>query len=311
MCPPRLQVSLQFLKDFGAVEQQSDGSVAVLQLGKTLNRLPLSLELGLSLVAAVHYKCSIEVAMIACIVAEGGYKVFTRVRSEAGHQAFPASSLKQQRASDGDHLVYLDIFSAWMQFPDPKQQQTWCHDNNLSMTVLQRASVLLSALHEAMQASNIALVAFEPALDTELSADTQLSQAVRKSLCAGHLRQLAKLAAPSSLQEGFWLAHQYATHPCKVQLHRSSALTDHTAAAMVLYSKQSGWAGSEMDIRDVSSLQPEWITDIPREVDFCSQALVENFSALMAEMNRRTFKTSLDLVPQVCYVQHPAAQLPL
>ena len=299
MSRPSLQQSVEFLLDFGAVQKQSNDKLVVSELGHSLNKLPLPLELGLSLVAAVQYQCSAEVAMIACLIAEGGHKVFNQVRSEAGRQSFPPSSLKQRRAQEGDHVVYLDIFVAWSQQLGYMQQQQWCQDNGLSMTVLQRATVLHDTLLQAMQTSNIALTDVQPSFYLEGVANEQLSQAVRKSLCAGHLRQLAQLASSTDLQEGFWLTHQYTTQPCKVQLHRSSALTDCSAAKMVVYSQQSGWEGSDKDIRDVSALQPEWIAEVTAAVSFGNTDLASKFALVMDQMTKSTFETVLELVPQV------------
>ena len=276
MCRPSLDRSKENLIKLGALKEDSAGKLALTDIGEILVHMPVEIEMGLSIIAAVNLQCSEEVARVACMVATGGSRVFQQAQASG---AFAAQS--------GDHETYLNVFEAWL--ANHKSQQ-WCSQQGLHSAVLEAADDILRKVHRVMGQHLLPAVQF-PGNDSR-----QRAEAVLQSLCAGYFRQLASAADPTDSKAGFWLVEDYDTNPKAVALHRGSVLSNKSQIHTVLFGQQLATGNGDKLLACVSQVQPQWVVQAA-----CGDgAAVQNAQAAKA-MERNEYHVPVMPFPTVWF----------
>lgn len=91
-CRSSLECSKQHLLQVGAVTADAAGHLSATRLGHLLAALPLRIEFGISILAAMQHQCSLEVAIIACMATRGGNRVFQH-SAQSSESEFAAVSV--------------------------------------------------------------------------------------------------------------------------------------------------------------------------------------------------------------------------
>ena len=241
--------------------------------------MPVQIEMGLSIIAAVGRQCSEEVARIACMVATGGSRVFRQTQGQS-----QASSIFA--AQSGDHETYLNIFEAWL--ANHKSQQ-WCDQQGLHSAVLEAADEILRKVHRVMGQNLLPAVQF-PGKDS-----SQRSKAILQSLCAGYFRQLASAADPTDSKAGFWLVEDYDTNPKAAGLHKGSVLLNTSPIHTVLFGQQLAAGNGEKLLACVSRVEDlQWVVQAASGDGLA----VQNAQAVKA-MERKEYHVSVTPFPTV------------
>lgn len=276
LCRPILECSKQHLLKLDAVKEGPPGQLSVTDVGRMLTAMPMDIELGLSIVAAVKLGCSEELAIIASMATVAGSRVFARGQSPSA-SPFAAKS--------GDHETYLNVFEAWL---DNDKDPEWCQQQGLMAVSLEAADELLSKVHQAMGRNKL------PAL--QFSGRARLrSAAIVQSLCSGYFHQLATAADLSSPKKGFWLVDQGQVNPRLASLHRSSVLNAQSGVTMVLFTQATAFADGKQMLCGVSKVEPAWALEA---ASFNGDTLQGLQQALEA-MERTEYSVSLTALPEV------------
>ena len=283
-CRPSLDRSKEHLIKLGALKEDAAGKLATTNVGEILVHMPVQIEMGLSIIAAVNHQCSEEVARIACMVATGGSRVFRQGQQGQGQSsgAFAAQS--------GDHVTYLNVFEAWL--ANHKSQQ-WCDQQGLHSAVLEAADEILHKVHRVMGQHLLPTVQF-PGNDS-----TQRSEAILQSLCAGHFRQLASAADPTDSKLGFWLVEDYESNPKAAGLHRGSVLLNTSQIHTVLFGQQLATGNGEKLLACVSQVDPQWVVQAASG----DGAALQNAQAVKA-MERKEYHVPVMPFPTVGCLPH-------
>ena len=214
------------------------------QLGQVLVSLPISIEFGISIVAAVQHKCSREVAIIACMATAAGNRVF-QPKSQPTQSVFAAKS--------GDPETYLNVHQAWIQ---SGKSSVWCKQHQLEESAIAAADDMLKRVLAAMARCNLAVLQLSNTADP-----VQRSGAIMQSLTTGFFQQTATAASQTMAQGRFFVTDQYMTSPTEAVLHDRSSLSaaDGNAVEMVLYFDRILTAGGRHILAGVGKIQPAWV----------------------------------------------------
>ena len=272
-----MESSKQHLLKLGAISEDTPGKLSATDVGHMLTALPVSLELGLSIVAAVKLECSEELAIIASVATAAGGRIFSR-----GQKA----SASRFAAQSGDHETYLNVFEAWL---DNDKDPQWCQQEGLVPVALESADELLRKVHQAMGRTSL------PALEFPSTRRSQRSAAILQSLCSGYLHQLATAADNSNSKKGFWLVDEGQVNPRLATLHRASVLNGQSNVAMVLFSEASAFSDGKQMLCGVSKVEPDWAL---QAASFSGGSLEDLRQALEA-MTREEYSIPLPEMPQV------------
>lgn len=207
--------------------------------------MPVQIEMGLSIMAAVSRQCSEEVARIACMIATGGSRVFRQTQGQSQSQASKAFA-----AQSGDHETYLNVFEAWLA---NQKSREWCSQQGLHSAVLEAADEILRKVHRVMGQNQL------PAVHFSGNDSSQRSTAIMQSLCAGYFRQLASAADPTDSAAGFWLVEDYDTNPKAAGLVRGSVLQNTSPVHTVLFGQQLATGNGNKVLACVSQVDPQWV----------------------------------------------------
>ena len=239
-----MESSKQHLLKLGAVTEATGGHLTATQLGQVLVSLPISIEFGISIVAAVQHKCSREVAVIACMATAAGNRVFQ-------HNCQPTQSVFA--AKSGDPEMYLNVYQAWIQ---NSKSSVWCRQHQLVESALVAAQDMLGRVLEAMARCNLAV------MQLSITGDpVQRSNAIMQSLTTGFFQQTATAASQSDADGRFFVTDQYLTSPTHAVLHNRSSLSaaDGNAIGMILYFDHILTANGRHILAGVGKIQPAWV----------------------------------------------------
>lgn len=282
MCRPSLARSREHLLKLGALKEVSPGKLALTEAGQVLVNMPLEVEMGFSILAADRQQCSEEVAIIGCMAAAGGTRVF---RSGKGT---PPPSQSPFAAQSGDHETYLNVYEAWL---SNNQSQSWCDQHGLFSPVLEAASETLSKVHRVMGQHMLAPQQHPG------GKSPHRSTAILQSLCAGYFRQLASAADPNDTKAGFWLVEDYDVNPKAAMLYRPSVLTDKSQVQTVLFGEQMAAGNGQNLLMHVSQVEPQWVVQGAAGGSSAAIAAVQ----AVRTMQRQEYHVPVTPFPQVIY----------
>ena len=243
-CRSSLESSKQHLLKLGAVTEAAGGHLTATQLGQVLASLSITIEFGISIVAAVQHGCSQEVATIACMATAAGNRVFQTI-CQPTQSAFAAKS--------GDAETYLNLYQAWLQ---SGKSHAWCSQHRLVQSAFVAAEDMLKRVLAAMARCNLAVIQLNGT-----STPSHRSDAIMQSLTTGFFRQTATAASQTNAQGRFFVTDQYLTSPTAAVLHNRSSLSaaDGNAIGMVLYFDRTLTAGGQHILAGVGRIQPAWV----------------------------------------------------
>lgn len=254
--------------------------------------------MGLSIIAANGRQCSEEVAIIGCMAAAGGTRVFRAGQGTTHPSKTPFA------APSGDHETYLNVYEAWL---SNNKSQQWCDQHGLHSPLLEAASEALSKVHRVMGQHMLVPQQF-PGSDM-----SQRSEAILQSLCAGYFRQLASAADPNDPKGGFWLVEDYDVNPKAAALYRSSVLSNQQDVHTVLFGEQMGIAtrqtsnsqaaGSQQPAFEnllvhVSKVEPSWVVQGAAGTSGAALGIAQ----AVRNMERQEYKIRVTPFPQVSYI---------
>lgn len=239
-----MECSKQHLLKLGAVTEASGGHLTATQLGQVLVSLPISIEFGISIVAAVQHQCSHEVAIIACLATAAGNRVFQ-------HNCQPVQSVFA--AKSGDPETYLNVYQAWIH---NGKSSAWCMQHQLVESALVAADGMLGRVLAAMARCSLAVMQLSSTADP-----VQRSSAIMQSLTTGFFQQTATAASQTDAQGRFFVSDQYLTSPTEAVLHNKSSLSaaNGNAIGMVLYFDRILTAGGRHILAGVGKIQSAWV----------------------------------------------------
>ena len=207
--------------------------------------LPVSIEFGINIAAAVQHRCSHQVAIIACMATAAGNRVF-QPDCQPPQSAFAAKS--------GDPETYLNIFEAWLA---SGRSSTWCSQHCLVFSALTAAEGLLTTALAAMTRCKLK--------DLSLSSSQPgRSDAIMQSLTTGFFQQTARsVGLGIKPNRQFFITGDYLTNPTSADLHNRSAFatTAGDSTCLVLYFSHSTLTSGKHVIAGVGQVQPEWVTN--------------------------------------------------
>ena len=241
-CRSNLDSSERHLLKIGAITKAANGDLKATQLGQVLASLPVSLEFGSSIAAAVQHKCSHEVAVIACMATAAGNRVF-QSDCQPAQSAFAAKS--------GDPETYLNIFEAWL---GTSRNTAWCSQHRLISSALTAAEGLLTTVLAAMAHCNLSDVSFASSRH-----QTPRSDVIMQSLTMGFFQQTATSAGSGHRSQGhFFITDDYLTNPTSALLYNRSTLTAAASTtSMVLFFSRSMLADGRHVIAGVGQIQSD------------------------------------------------------
>ena len=278
-CRANLDSSERHLLKIGAITKASNGALKATQLGQVLASLPVSLEFGISIAAAVQHKCSHEVAVIACMATAAGNRVF-HSDCQPAQSAFAAKS--------GDPETYLNIFEAWL---GTNKNTAWCSQHRLISSALTAAEGLLTTVLAAMARCSLSDVSFASSRQ-----QTSRSDAIMQSLTMGFFQQTATSAGSGTRSQGqFFITDDYLTNPTSALLHNRSTLNvAASSAGMVLFFSRSMLADGRHVIAGVGQIQSDWVVNAAR---FDPQ-LASHYAATIQATDRKQFHVVFSSMPQ-------------
>ena len=244
----------------GAIAEGPDGSMSVTNTGLALSAMPVDMEMGVSILHGISLSCSEEVAIIACVSAVAGGRLFTK----------NGSAMHNFAAASGDHETYLNVYEAWARNgKDP----SWCHQQGVSASSLDIADEMLSKVHAAMGRHQLPTVQFQGSASAR-------SAAILQSLCAGYFHQVATPADPASAKTLFWLMEDFDVNPTSATLHRRSVLYKQTNTGMVLFASQTAYADGARVLCGVSKVEDEWVKYGASGCGVSAQAVMQAISSM-------------------------------
>ena len=251
--------------------------------------LPVSLEFGISIAAAVQHRCSHEVAIIACMATAAGNRVF-QPDCQPLQSAFAARS--------GDPETYLNIFEAWV---SSNRNNQWCNQHSLVLSALTAAETVLTIVLAAMNRCKLKDLSMS-------SSQAGRTDAIMQSLTAGFFQQTASNAGPGVKScRQFFITSDYLTNPTSADLHTRSVLTDTAAdsTGMVLYFSCSMLANGQHVIAGVGRIQPNWVTAAAAFDPALADILVKTIQAA----DRKQFYTVISSFPMNVSMPCPACNI--
>ncbi|KAK9797437.1 hypothetical protein WJX73_004192 [Symbiochloris irregularis] len=233
-----LEQSQQHLRKHKAIEEDaSSGRISITKKGRMLNSLCMSVELGISILAAHEYGCSAE-------------------------EELPFA------APSGDMETYLNVYQAWAAAGKSTQ---WCKANGIKPAMLSDADDLLKKVHRALGKIPMPISGFEG------GPSAQRTAAIMRSLAAGFFLQAAVASEPGNPKRPFWLMDGYAVNPTSADLDMGCALRNFTGAEHVIYLQRSMKRDGSPLLMCVSRVEPAWLEEAasfdPRTAEEMRQAL--------------------------------------
>lgn len=262
-CRDSLNRSQTHLLRMGAIAESPNGSMLITNTGLALSAMPVDFEMGVSILHAISLSCSEEVAIIACVSAAAGGRLFTK----------NGSALNSFAAASGDHETYLNVYEAWA---SSGKDPAWCHQQGVSASSLNIADEMLCKVHAAMGRHQLPTTQFQ-------GSAAARSTAILQSLCAGYFHQVATPADPTSAKTLFWLMEDFDVNPTSATLHRRSALYKQTGTGMVLFTSQTAYADGARVLCGMSKVEDDWVKNGAAGCGVSAQAVMQAISSMARE----------------------------
>lgn len=222
--------SLETLYSLGALNAR--GSLT--KLGRRMAELPLSPEMGKSLLASEQHGSSSDVATIAAMLSVNN-AVFYRPR---GKKALADAAIQAlSRVGGGDFGLLLSVYNSWAESGYSTQ---WCYDNFVQLRSLKRARDIREQLSSLMERVEI----------EETSAGAEMDKVI-KAFTAGFFEQCVRLHKTG---------YKTIRKPHKVEIHPSSVLfrSEETIEWMIYFELVHT---TKEYVRTLAQVQLDWLKE--------------------------------------------------
>ncbi len=230
--PPKesILLSLNELYYLKAVDDQS----RITTIGRNLVNIPAHPTISKTLIESIHYKCSDEMITIFAVLSTPN--IFNRPKQQ---QELADKKKARFHHPHGDHLTYLNVYNAWVNNDYSKQ---WCQDNFIQERSLKKAQDVRNQLIQIFKRFKYPII----------SCCTN-TNAVRKALCAGFFKNIAKRDA----QDGY----KTLAEETQVYIHPSSSLRN--SPQYVVYN--SILNTTKEYLVHVTVIEPQWLVEVSPE----------------------------------------------
>ncbi len=230
--PPKesILLSLNELYYLKAVDDQS----RITTIGRNLVNIPAHPTISKTLIESIHYKCSDEMITIFAVLSTPN--IFNRPKQQ---QELADKKKARFHHPHGDHLTYLNVYNAWVNNDYSKQ---WCQDNFIQERSLKKAQDVRNQLIQIFKRFKYPIIS--------CGANTN---AVRKALCAGFFKNIAKRDA----QDGY----KTLAEETQVYIHPSSSLRN--SPQYVVYN--SILNTTKEYLVHVTVIEPQWLVEVSPE----------------------------------------------
>jgi pre-mRNA-splicing factor ATP-dependent RNA helicase DHX15/PRP43 len=154
MVPPASETvvkAMGMLRQFYAVNQEGN----ITDLGRVIAKLPIKVELAVSLFLSQFLYCSDEmISLISMIEAtDGGAHLFLRPKGQHARAEVDDAKLRFRHVT-GDHLTLFNVYMAWRQATLDGDEESFLRENWLHGNVLRAADQLRSRLLDIVDTSH-------------------------------------------------------------------------------------------------------------------------------------------------------------
>ena len=232
--PPSRQLlsAVEELYHLGAITIEGQMTEA----GKMISVCPVDPKYAKALISSADYGCVDEMCALVALLSEAGQLYFRPAKEGAAADRAHA----QFRAETGDHLSYLNVYTAYKSHKNDKEE--WCRRNYINYRFIDRMDKNFHQLTALVERLGIKRCSLPP--------DTPNRESIiLRALLRGLFMQIADRKKDSTF-------YTFLQNYREAEIHRSSSVRPEFAR-WIVYSE---YIYTKADyLRDVSIISPEWI----------------------------------------------------
>lgn len=233
MDPPSTESIMLSLNDLYYLRAVDDDS-RITALGRNLVNIPAEPKISKTLIESIHYKCSDDMISIFAMITTPN--IFFRPK---GKEELSDRKKARFHHPHGDHLTFLNVYNHWV---NSGYSRDWCQENFVQERSMNRAREIRKQLVDIFKRNKYPLVSCG-----------RETNAVRKALCSGFFRNVAKRDQQSgykTLEEG-----------TQVFIHPGSSVR--STPQYVLYDTIRNTTKEYMN--HVTTVEPQWLIEVAPE----------------------------------------------
>ncbi|KAK0532280.1 hypothetical protein OC834_002666 [Tilletia horrida] len=231
--------ALEFLGALGALDHWGR---LTSPLGERMAEVPLEPMFAKVLLDSATFRCSAEILTIAAMTSvQNPFIIPDEGRSAAG----AAGEIERRKftAEEGDHLTYLNVYSAFINPRVGKQSAKWCARHRLNFKALSRAVSIRAQLEKYL---------LRWGLDPKVSCEGDAGR-LRRCLVSGYFKNAAKMLPDGS--------YRSVRENAVLHVHPSSVLfTRVPSTKWVIFHEVV--ETTKRFMRDVTVIEEDWLPEL-------------------------------------------------
>ncbi|KAH3686614.1 hypothetical protein WICPIJ_002413 [Wickerhamomyces pijperi] len=241
MDPPSRESILLSLNDLyylGAI----DGNETITEVGKQLVNIPTEPQISKTLLEGVKFNCSEELLTIFAMITTPN--IYHRPKAQQEQADKKHARFKSPL---GDHLTLLNIYERWV---ESGFDRYWCEENYIQLRSMNQARDIRNQLRLLFTKFKYPLTSCHGNTDS-----------IRKALCSGFFKNIAK-RSPSSSSQGNGSSYETLSELTQVFIHPSSSLS-RSSPQYVVYNTILNT--TKEYLVHVTTIDPKWLIEIVPE----------------------------------------------